>query len=132
MKEEHLSAWVQTSYPDINRAKSLLLAASFAFITLIPAPAENASLVACIADHAVLVYERAGSSWVYDPCGGTTTFLGKIDIQCPRQLAQCLSPDATTGGWLISRDLAWLRRHGVAANESANTYLQTSPEQTYA
>lgn len=67
-------------------------------------------------DHAVLVYLRGDMGWVYDPCGCRTLCLGKIDLNRPIALAHQIQPDASTGGWLVSRDLAWLRRHGVAFN----------------
>jgi len=67
-------------------------------------------------DHAVLIYLRGDIGWVYDPCGCRTTCLGKIDLNRPKQLVESTRPDAMKGGWLVSRDLAWLRRHGAALN----------------
>ena len=63
--------------------------------------------------HAVCIYLVGRAAWVYDPIGRQVSFLGPIDIQSSATIARKLDPQAT-GGWVESRDLAWLRRHSHA------------------
>jgi hypothetical protein len=61
--------------------------------------------------HAVCVSLIGNIGWVYDPVGRQNSCLGPITLQATLTLVRKLDPQASSGGWLETRDLAWLKRH---------------------
>ena len=70
--------------------------------------------------HALLVYIVGGAGWAYDPEGREVRFLGPIDPQSSQSVLRLLDPEAQAGGWLLTEDIAWVKRHGggTATTES--------------